>query len=237
MKWAYGITTVLSRKTDLFPQTLESLRGAGFPQPRLFIDGCTVEQAADYRDRFGLEVTPHWPLVRTYGNWILGMWELYLRDPTADRYGIFQDDLLTYKNLRTYLERCHYPDQGYWNLYTFPSNQDICPREGKLDKIGWYESNQFGRGAVGLIFSRPTLTTLLSQPHMVTRVQDCVRGHKSIDGGVIESLKAIGWKEYVHNPSLTQHTGDVSARGGPQQKHATSFKGENFNAMELLDNT
>jgi hypothetical protein len=235
VKWIYGVTTVLSRKADLFPRTLASLRAGGFDKPRLFIDGCTVEQAADYRDGFGLEVVCRWPVIRTYGNWILGVWELYLRDPTADRYAMFQDDLVTYTNLRSYLEVCPYPSQGYWNLYTFPSNQDLCPRNDKGKEIvGWYESNQWGRGAVGLVFSRPALVTLLSQTHMVNRVQDCARGYKSIDGGIIESMKNIGWKEYVHFPSLLQHRGDVSARGGPIQKHAPSFRGENFDALELL---
>ena len=39
MKWAYGITTVPSRRENLFERTLQSLAVAGFDNPRLFVDG------------------------------------------------------------------------------------------------------------------------------------------------------------------------------------------------------
>lgn len=238
MKWAYGVTTVPSRRDTLLPQTLQSLREAGFGEPRLFADNCDAIQSNWYRSTFNLEVTNRWPVIRTYGNWMLSLWELYIRDPSADRYAIFQDDFVTYKNLRRYLNKCPYPDKGYWNLYTFPSNQEICPRDkhGRYH-VGWYESNQFGRGAVALIFSREAITTLLTHEHMVNRVQDCARGHRSVDGGVVTCLvQKEGWKEYVHNPSLTQHTGLVSSMGSNPQRLALSFKGEEFDAMELLGN-
>jgi len=231
MKWSYGVTTTPQRTNDLLPQTLQSLKLAGFDRPHLFVDGS--DDSSKFA-KYKLDTTLHFPNVRTYGHWVLSLWELYVLDPTADRYAIFQDDFVTYRNLRKYLEHCGYPSNGYWNLYTFPSNQLLASNRDGTEVKGWYESNQMGRGAVALIFSRTAVVALLASPHMVTKPQDCTRGWRSVDGAVVTAFKQIGWKEYVHNPSLTQHLGQVSSMGNIQHPQATSFLGESFDAMELL---
>lgn len=230
LRWSYGVTTVPSRRDELLHKTLVSLKLAGFDQPRLFVDGS--DDPRSWEREFGLEVSSRSPTVRAYGNWMLALWELYLRDCQADRYAIFQDDFVTYRNLRDYLESCEYPKRGYWNLYTFNSNHILTPLEGKY--VGWFKSNQFGRGAVALVFDLLTVQTLLASRHMVDRVLDPKRGHCKIDGGIVEALKKEGWTEYVHNPSLTQHLGEVSAIGNPKHQQAPHFKGESFDARELL---
>lgn len=247
MRWAYGVTTVPDRFSDLLPQTLESLRGAGFANPRLFIDGCR-EQNVPCNLHTNYEVTCRYPKVRTHGNWFLALTELFIRDSGAERYAIFQDDFVTYRNLRQYLERCPYPDgthpgppyssqRGYWNLYTFPSNQELCPQDNSgAQRTGWYESNQNGRGAVALIFDNEAAVQLLQSKHMVERPRDLHRGWKAVDGGIVDSMRKVGYKEYVHNPSLTQHLGmeSTTVPGKPQQKQAISFRGAEFDAMQLL---
>lgn len=227
MKWSYGITTVMKRKCDLLPRTLDSLRAAGFDKPRLFVDG--LYDPDEYAD-FELPVTCRHPLVRTVANWLLSAGELYLRDPWADRYAVFQDDFICCRGLRSYLDRCGYPDKGYLNLYTFPSNQSLAP----TGRIGWYESNQLGRGAVALVFNNEAMRMLLSHTHMIEKPRDAARGWRSLDGAIIESMRASGWKEYVHNPSLIQHTGLLSSMGNRQHPLAVSFPGESYNAEDFL---
>lgn len=232
--WAYGVTTVPSRRDSLLPRTLDSLKRAGFPSPRLFVDGCQPEYAGSWHDEFGLEVTTRWPTIRTFGNWTLGLAELYIREPHADRYAMFQDDFITYPNLRPYLEDCPYPEKGYWNLYTFPSNQTLCPKdEAGNRREGWFLANQMGRGAVALVFDRLTVHTLLTHQHMVERPMDPRRGHRSIDGGIVTALRKAGWSEYCHNPSLVQHTGDISSMGNKPHKKAESWRGEEFDARKI----
>lgn len=227
LNWAYGITTVLERREDLFLQTLASLKEAGFDQPRLFVDG--VEDASAYQD-LGLEVTTRYPTIRTHGNWILSFYELYIRNPNADRYAIFQDDFVTYKGLREYLEHCEYPEKGYLNCYTFPRNQHRAPK----NQTGWYLSDQLGKGAVALIFSHEAMQVLLLAYHMWSRPQNAKRGWRAVDGGIVDSFKKAGWREYVHNPSLVQHTGIKSSMGNRKHSLATSFKGEDFDVRSLL---
>lgn len=260
MRWAYAVTTCPARRGTLLPRTLASLRGGGFHEPRLFVDGC--DDAASWREEFVLPVSCRRPPVRVAGHWVLSLYELYLRDPEAERFAVFQDDLVCVRNLRQYLERCEYPDgppparargrpaappgppPGYWNLYTAPSNQELARGEG------FYESNQFGRGALALVFSREAVITLLSSRHLAERPCDPHRGWRAVDGGIVTAMAKSGYKEYVHNPSLVMHTGLTSSfdkRKGvagtdpdfppyqwPAHYEGTSFPGEAFDALELL---
>jgi hypothetical protein len=234
MRWAYCVTTVPERRRDLLPRTLASLAQAGFGQPRLYVDGW--DGRGGLYDGLGLEVTARQTRVRTHGNWVLSLYETYIRHPDAERYAIFQDDLATVRNLHAYLDRCAYQPRTYWNLYTFPSNQGLCPRDEHNRPVnGWYRSNQFGRGAVGLVLDRETVLTLLSSRYMVERPLDCHRGHRSVDGGIVTALAREGWSEMVHHPSLVQHTGDVSAMGNRPHQKASSFPGEEYDALTLLE--
>ncbi len=226
-KWAYGITTVPSRLGELFPQTLESLEQAGFSSPWLFVDG--AKDASAY-DQFGLDVTTHYPNMKTLGNWMLSLWELYIRTPDADYYAMFQDDFITYRNLKQYLESCEYPKKGYWNLYTFPKNQKLCPK----NFTGWYRTKQKGWGAVALVFSSEAMTTLLGHHWMVQKPKEKRRKNRAVDFVVATIMQRAGWKEYVHNPSLVQHTGIKSSMKNGDQPLATSFRGEEFSAMEMV---
>ena len=226
MRWSYGITTVPSRLHDLFPRTLESLKLAGFDRPHIFVDGGRAE---DYT-KFGLPVTVRSSNVRTAGNWVLALSEVYMRDPNADLFAVFQDDFVTYKNLRQYLERLDYPNNGYLNLYTFPENEKVRPKNHK----GFYLSNQLGKSAIALVFDRVAVTKLMGNPYLWVRFQDAHRGHRAIDGGIVQAMTNMGYKEYVHWPSLTQHTGLESSMGNSRQQLSECFAGEDFDALALL---
>lgn len=225
--WQYAITTVPERFHTTLPRTLASLARGGFGDPLVFVDGCLERDLPDVLQGLRCVVRPQ--RIRAYGNWVLAAWQLYLEDPVARRYAIFQDDLITYKNLRAYLDRCTLPERGYWNLYTFPQNEG---------KYGWhYSPLQDGKGALALVFSNNALRRLLSSRHMVDRVDNHRRGHRGIDGGVITALRELDddiYKEYVHTPSLVQHIGEVSSIGTRRHPFAVSFLGEDYDALELL---
>lgn len=240
LKWSYGITTVPERRTTTLPRTLESLRNAGFDAPRLFVDG-----AGHGYDGFALEVTLRYPAVKTVGNFILGLWELYIREPSANRYVMFQDDIIVYRNLRAYLEKAGYPsDKAFCNLATLRSNQSLAPSDGKP---GWFLSNQFGRSAMALMFSRDALWTLLSSQNLVQKPAAAVNPKRNLDGCIMQSFTAVSggqWREYVHNPSLVQHIGEVSTMGNNDpstgkckytQEYVPSFRGQDFDALQLLE--
>lgn len=231
MRWSYGITTCPARKDTLLPQTIVSLARSGFDKPRIHVDG-----ARDGFDHFGLDVTYHWPSLNpngasTFPNWVLALWEQYVRDPKGDRYAIFQDDLIACKNLREYLEKSPYPKLGYCNLYTFPENENLA------SNVGWFPSNQCGLGAVALVFSREAVRVLLSSAELAIHPQTVRNNLTRVDGVVVDSMKNAGWKEYCHMPSLVQHSGQFSVlrnRDRADTWRSRSFPGQEYNLLELL---
>lgn len=229
MKWSYGVTAVPRRFGDALPRTLHSLAAAGFGSPRLFIDGLANSQRAVMQ--FNLPVSCRDVTIGTVSNWWLALVELYSREPDAERFAIFQDDLVTCANLRDYLEASPLPKDGYLNLYTNPTNHDFT--QGTR---GWVLSNQRGLGALGLVFSNEAVQILLASRKFTAKMHT-ETAQKSVDGLIVTVMKAAGWLEYVHNPSLVQHTGTVSTMGNDFRAHAASFApsfiGEEFDARRL----
>ena len=231
MEWAYGVTTVPSRVKDgLLIRTLSSLYKAGFEDPRLFVDG-KIAIAMVY-NRFMLQVTMHTPKIGAYGNWIVSLLELYMRNPKADMYVMFQDDILAAKNLREYLESCTYPIKGYWNLINYPTNVKKAPSK---EYVGWYPSDQMGRGGQGLAFTQEALRVLFSHKLIFVHPHE-YNGPRSLDGAVSRIFKDRGWKEYVHSPGLMGHTGQGCSIIGKRLQPNIEFV-ENRDAASLFNKT
>lgn len=239
IRWAYGVTTVPERRKNLLPRTVASLRSAGFDRPRLFVDGCSHRLATEYEDEFHMPITARTSHLRTAANWTLALLELFSRMPTADRYAIFQDDLIACKNVRQYLNHHPMPERGYWNLFCFLENDELSNHqertwfEGSLIRRPRPTTKQSGRGAVALAFSREAVITLLSSRRFMERPAT-VNGHLLIDGGIVAAMNEVGWREWVHRPSLFQHTGDVSTIGHQPHPQAQTFPGEDYDALLFL---
>lgn len=218
-RWSYSVTTVPSRVNTL-TTTLESLEAAGFDDPVIAVDG---PDDGAYSWLQGYTYRYRGENIRPFAHWYLTLQEMYLRDPWCQYYAIFQDDFICVRNLRAYLTKCTYPEKGYWNLFTFMENDDMVQQ---VQTKGWIpaaraaQGYQLGRGAVALVFSHEAVQVLLDSPHMKTRVYDSQKGFKSIDGAVVTAMHHAGWTEYVHNPSLVQHIGEVSSMGN--RKHPLS---------------
>ncbi|NQT14161.1 MAG: glycosyltransferase [Planctomycetes bacterium] len=187
-----------------------------------------------------------------YPHWLLSAWELYLSNPAADRFAIFQDDILAVQNLRSYLDATPYPDKSYLNLFTFLDNERVIRKQ----PAGWYEAatirnkrngQQRGCGALALAFSRDAMIALLDSGYMARRMQGPLEGYRGgrdkggmpraysyIDGAVVTAMNKIGWREFIHAPSLIQHTGIKSTIGTGRMPLAKTFPGERFDARKLL---
>lgn len=237
MKWSYGLITTSSR--DII-KPVEQLRKAGFDKPHLFVDSVVAHPNRYFH--LGLEVTIRYPPVRVTGNTICALNELFYRDPYCDRYALFQDDILCTCNMREYLESLMWPEnQAYLNLYTFPCNYELKP---EWLKQGFYRSDQMGRGALGLVFDRKSICSLLSSDELLyhrafrgaKNPSSGVRriGYKCVDGAIVGAMKKRGFTEYVHSPSLLQHTGKISSSENHPQPNAPDFPGEDFDCRTLL---
>lgn len=226
MNWAYGITTVSSRYNGLLPGTVASLAKAGFPNPVLFIDGMDPKWKSPSNNLKGIVMRE--PAVGHLTNWILSFTYLYNMFPQADRYALFEDDLIATKNLREYLERCPYPPKGYLNLISHPEN---LVKTGGVE--GWHLSNQKGRGAVGLVFNQDAAFALLKSPIFFHR--NHTNNPKCADGAIMDAMAPLGFKEYIHYPTLLQHKGggDKSSMGHPYGE-MLGWRGEEYDVLELL---
>jgi hypothetical protein len=141
----------------------------------------------------------------------------------ADRYAIFEDDVLACRQLREYQERCP-PGKVYWNLITLDENRAFTK-----DAPGWHESNQLGRSACVLVFDRATVDCLL---RMERFLRGPASGETMSDADVIATLKLLGYKELVHFPSLLQHVGLESTLGNSIGQ-ASVYLGEDYDLLSL----
>ena len=175
MKWSVAVTTCEKRRTTFLPRTLKSLAAAGFTDPHLHCDGISAKfiLPLDVNRRQANRATLRNPSVGAIGSWFLTLWQLWLTDPEADYYVLFQDDVVLCRNVREYLENSigsptlvgeGLPDNGYYNLYTDVANHNLLGTGGKPSKEyqGWYASDQTGRGAVALVFPRMAIPAILS---------------------------------------------------------------------------
>lgn len=235
MRWSYGVTAVPERIRTTLKPTLDSLMNAGFGSPRIFMDGFMEIGEVQYICSMFPGEEPfstRFPSVGAYGNWVLGLWELYVRDPHADRYAIFQDDIMVVRNLRGYLESCPYPKYGFINLSLFPQNESLRPHEYESC---FYESNQRGLGALGYVFNREALMVLLGCQKIVGHPTNGNRGDRNIDGILISAMRdEANWTEYVHYPALVEHRESPSTLGNDYGSISLSFPGEEFDAMDKL---
>ncbi len=246
ISWQYGVMTVYDRWKTTLPITLASLAKGGFEFPLISVDGDVPER--DWVPPT-MPVTIHREHLRTAGHWYCLLTELYFKNPDADRYVIFQDDLVCVRHLRDYLSG-PLPDLCYFNLYTaLRINEQVITH--KLH--GWHESGslnngvhhhgkpeQGGKGALALMFTNEGAVTLLTSRHMLDRARAGVENrpsHLFVDGGIVSSMNKAGWRECIHNPSLVQHIGDKCSTLGKTNHppRALSFPGEQFDARGLCD--
>ena len=255
-KWVYGVTTVYQRFDTLLPRTLASLKAAGWDTPHLFVDGVGLssikhrysELVQRYEATYPyLPLTVRYPAVKCHAHWHLSFLQLFETDPTADYYALFQDDFVCYRNTREYITRSPCPEKGYMSLLTnTATNEPIIAgkpygtwHEGGLTNRPESNPNlwQAGRGAVALVFNREAAYELLSSPKMVEHATDTNRGWRKVDGAIVNAMNQAGYREYIHCPSLAQHTGhppETSTTRSLPIPLAATFLGEGVDALEFL---
>ena len=150
-------------------------------------------------------------------NWLLGLSELYLREPKADAYLMVQDDVTFAGGLRKYLEETLWPDKrlGVVSLHT-ASHQD------RGDLQGYYASDcgWAAWGAQAYVLPNASARALLAHPRIINHRHRGPRdGLANVDSIIGKWCKDSGLAYYFHTPSLTQHTGETFYPLG--QRHAS----------------
>lgn len=239
LPWSYGVTVVPER-AQILKATLQSLSNAGFTEPIIFVDDSLENSKSLWYLADSYQIVYRGKRRKTYSHWVLSLFELFSANKDAARFALFQDDFVTYKNLKSYLDALPYPEDGYWNLYTgVPNKKGFATTNEDLAKQaespGFILSNQKGHGALGLVFDSRMLTTIFKSEILITRMWDPTLADGNVDGFVVETMRRAGFKEYIHSPSLLKHTGVISSMGNPTHPETSLFLGEEFNALSFLE--
>lgn len=203
-RWAVGMTTA-PRRIPTLERSLASVANAGWSQVRLF-----AEPNTDLKNRSEHAITQRDYVLGAFPNFYLGLSELFLRDPHAQAYLMFQDDVEIAAGARKYLERVLWPQPteqcGIVSLYC-PSHHLSNGHAGfQIESAGWDTW-----GALAYVFSPTSVIAFLTDAHVIChRRRGPADGLKNVDSVAGKWCSRTGWNYYVHTPSLVQHTGRTS---------------------------
>lgn len=182
--------TTCPRETDYLPQTLESLREAGFEYPLVIRDG---------RPKLGAKPT-----------FKRALWSLRGAEWTL----VFQDDIVVARGLKRWLhdmDGCYLegPAPGVYSLYCSAPQDgpdgwrrlDLAPKT--WDVAPWHRS----LGACALLLHESVAVGFLEHDPQPGRAD-------RIGGALGQFCYEQDIPFHVHSPSLVQHIGDVSVRNG-----------------------
>ncbi|MBI3865254.1 MAG: hypothetical protein HY290_25550 [Planctomycetia bacterium] len=203
-EWSVGVTTA-PREQATLEACLASLNAAGWPEPRLFIDGAT-----SIPDRFShLPQTRRTPQIGAWPSYYLALLEMYLRSPRAEAYMLVQDDVVFFRHpaLRSYLESILWPGDVPGLVSMF------CSSAYTQANAGWHKLDEaLIWGGQAIIFSRDAVVAFLSDPQVVDhRASPGNQGLANIDWLIGVWASRRGLPVYLPTPSLAQHIGHVSA--------------------------
>ena len=202
-QWAVGVTTSPRREATL-DTCIESLRRAGWEQPRLFVDaGAQVSaELQSFVETWHARRLGAWP------NFLLSLSELVLRSPDADAFMMVQDDAYFYDadNLREYMESVLWPAEtpGIVSLYSTDANDARF--------AGWHaDSYRWLNGGLAFIFSADAAIRFLTDSNILS-----FRKLNPVGGTVNLDLLIGRWAEKERIPimypvpSLVQHFGNTT---------------------------
>ncbi|MBX3444032.1 MAG: glycosyltransferase [Planctomyces sp.] len=199
LRWQVGVLTA-PRGDLLLPQTLASLREAGFDELTVF-----AEPGADVpADSSLLRVVRRERRLGNIANFYAGLSELFASSPDADCYAMFQDDITIAAGTRDWCESELWPGgAGLVSLFT--------PLPHTSESPGWrLLSPGFFRvyGGQALLFRGDVLRQFLADPEVLR----AVHANSACDDAIV-----AGWAARraipiaYHTPSLVQHHGRVSS--------------------------
>ena len=202
-RWMVGITTAPRRMSTL-EQCLQSIRCSGWEQSRLFVDGSVDLPVSAQEHDFTARDQP----TGAFPNYVLALYEMYLRDPDANAYLLLQDDAVLFASpeLKTYLESVLWPEAGpcIASLY--------CSSKYTRQQAGWHRfQEQWVWGAVAFVFSSEALRHFLTSPLVYDhRALPDQKGLSHIDVVIGKVAQENRIPLYYPSPSLVQHIGTIS---------------------------
>jgi glycosyltransferase involved in cell wall biosynthesis len=211
-RWAIAMLTAPRGKPTI-EATLASLRRAGFGEIRLFAEPGSLLPVGDRE----LHITVRPGRFGNLLNFYAALATLCEKEPRADAYAVFQDDIEVATGLREWCEGQLWPqDSGLVSLFT--------PRLHADHYVGWRILSpgvQRVCGAQAIVWRRDLLEQFLSDAQVVRELGLRRWGDDAVLGAW---MARTGLGMAYHTPSPVQHIGEVSALypGGPDRRNIAS---------------
>ena len=226
-RWSVAVTTS-PRRHSVLEACLESIARAGWDDVLLFMDG-TVRVPPQFS-----HLPTSWrehPLGACTA-WYVCLMELVARQPDADAYVIFQDDVLLHlgERLRDYLQLALWPAArpGLVSLYN----------PGLIQRRGWHPlPRDWDWGTLAVVFPAGLARQFLSDPAVVRSCLPAKTGtHRPIPDMVRGWTRRAQVTIWCPSPSLTQHMGATSTlwphAGLGRRRQAPWFSGDESQPWE-----
>lgn len=223
LRWAVGVLTA-PRPEPTIGQTLRGLRDAGFDDVHLF-----AEPGSIIPPEFA-----HWPRTvhgRRLGNipnFFVSLAALFLGQPDADAYGLFEDDFETARGLRAWCDEQFWPvGSGLVSLYTCQAHQDLEPG-WHVRALGTFRTF----GGLAFVFRRDVLQAFLGDGRVLeTRRRGLIHG---IDQVVGEWAARRGIGVAYHTPSLVAHIGHSSTQAEIHREEFSLLRQQSVSSVDDL---
>jgi len=199
-KWAVGVT-IAPRRYPTITKSIKALESAGWGT------GIIFAEPGSY-----IDCGPNWPYVHRFkqtgifGNWILGLYELFIRNIDADAFFMIQDDIVVAPGTRNYLENSlWFTEQPHLVSLFGPNAIDKDPSNG------WRSVSNYHGGPNSIIMSHETVQEILSS--LIPLRYYGVQSQKKTsfdDLGVFILMSQNNWPVFYPKPSLGDHIGHQS---------------------------
>lgn len=201
MKWSIGITSA-PRPTSTLERTVESIRQSGWADVPLL---CSVDERAK----------------GAWRNWLDTLDTLLKKQPNADVYAVFQDDVVLCRDLRGYAEATLWPQNQEKVALCSP----YCPTVHRGKSRGWNRLKA-GWHLCG------ALTWFITPEGARRMLRDLghIQARSRIDARVGKWAQDARRSIWYHTPSLAQHIGNRNSALGDNSVNpcrvANDFIGE-----------
>lgn len=199
-KWAVGVITA-PRKHQTLVKTIKAIERAGWDNGVIFAEPGSCN-----------DVKGNWAYVNRYkktgifGNWMLGLYELFIRNIDADAFLMIQDDIVIAPDTRNYL------DNALWftesphlvSLFTLKAIDDN-------PECGWRSTTIYHGGPTAIVMSHETVQEIISSliPLRYYGIQK-QKGTSFDDLGIFALMAHKQWPVFYPKPSIGDHIGHQS---------------------------
>lgn len=239
MQIVTGITVAPRVGEQLLDRCVDSLAQAGFWRPMIFAE---PDSPITQHVRYLADVVQRDTKLGEWNNWLLGLRQLLDKNPTADAVMMVQDDVYFCTNIDAWLQEALWPSPHCGAVHVYSSRRYRNQPRG-LSKLDTEQAFNMA-GACAIVFPRNVADELVRygmtqgwRGHTLRLRSDPPSNKmEGVDTYIGETLTAMDYEIWVHNPSMSEHDSTYSTLGHGNPVGACQglrFPGADANPFDL----